>query len=247
MRYLKTLYILYWKAFKNRFSKNKGPHYQKFLIIGFARSGTTLLHTYLNSHAQIHSIGQVGLEHFNSENAIFPLYAPNIKAGGAKFLLSLKENKEEVRVIKSFIQEEPKLKILFLSRRNLLDLYVSYQIARKTKQWSQDGKQQKISLQDKQLKITVEELQQFLQEAEEQLHRYRSLLQEQPLLEISYEELSEKPGEVLPKVQNFLGVKESALFSLLQKQNPEPLSKLIINYSEVRKALKNTPHQSFLK
>ena len=54
--YWKVLQILYTKALKNRLSSKKSLHYQKFLIAGRARSGTTLLHTLLNTHQKLHQL-----------------------------------------------------------------------------------------------------------------------------------------------------------------------------------------------
>lgn len=253
--YLNTLCILYSKELKNRFSRRKRAHYPKFLITGLARTGTTLLHTYLNSHPQIQSSGEHDMERVrkeltcvgNQEKIIFPPYASHIRIGGAKILLPHEQNQSKLIILDEILQAEPSLKIIFLTRENTLRWLLSLQIAQKSNQWSQTNFQKKSALRHKQINLPVHLLPSRLEEISQLTEVYRQRFNRENTLEINYEPFSLNPQPFLRNIQDFLGVRPATLHTLLQKQNPEPLAELIKNYDAVEKVLQNTPYQKFLE
>lgn len=243
--YLNTVITLYKKDLKNRLSWKKGHHYQPFLIVGLPRSGTTLLHTYLNNHPNLHSRGEVVLKDLvqKPENTFVP-FGKHIQAAGAKVLLPEAPSETDFQLIKQAFISNPQIKIIFIQRENLLRRYTSLQIAYKTRQWSQTGKEAALS--ERQIIIDPKVLLKQLKETETNLFRYRNLLKEVSCMEISYEHLVQLPQQLLPDVQAYLGVKANPLISLLQRQNPEPLSSLVRNFDQLTEVLKNTPYSKYL-
>ena len=63
-----------------------------------------------------------------------------------------------------------------------------------------------------------------------------------PTITVSYEELVESPEETLARIQEFLGVEPRPLAPTTRQQNPQPLSKLIENYDEIREAFRDTEY-----
>lgn len=247
--YLKTLKVLYIKAIRNLFSKNKGCHYNKFFIVGIARSGTTLLHTYLNNHPNIFSHGEISILNLQDEwikDTIFPPYSKNIQAVGAKVLLPIDNKAQGVKFLKDIDNSGLSIYFLFLYRNNLLKWYVSLKIAQKTAQWSKTNERQTLPLHLKQVEIDTKELIQNLKQAQESIDYYRKLFSRQRIIELTYEQLQQYPHSKLNEIQAFLGVNSAPLVSLLKKQNPELLSELIINFEEVKEVLNGTPYQKFL-
>lgn len=238
--YLRTLGIIYTKALKNRLSLQKSMHYQPFLIAGLPRSGTTLLHTYLNSHPNLHSQGEVDIRDLQQVAKIFIPYGKHIQAAGPKVLLPSSPQENDYQLIRHLLSASPQTKIIFIQRENLLRWYTSLQIAYQTQQWSQSGNGAKLA--DRQVFIDPAIILDRLQEAEKSIAKYRELFKEVPCMEITYEHLVQLPQQLLPNIQHFLGLKPAPLFSLLQKQNPEPLSSLISNYDEIVDILINTTY-----
>ncbi len=244
--YIKTLYVLYTKNFKNR-SGSGSANYQKFLIIGLPRCGTTLLHTYLNSHPNILSSGEVSFSDIqqNKKN-FFPPLNSEIMAAGVKILLPYDHNNVLLQSLLKFISAEPTLKIIFIKRANPIRIYISYKIAQQTKQWSNSVLEKKTSAEARKVTVDIPDILRFLSDFEDNLNFYQSSLKKTPLLQVQYEALSEAPNKVLTEVQSFLNVPHATLISLLKKQNPENFTILIKNYQELHYALSGTQFSKYL-
>lgn len=249
LNYLKILRTLYTKELKNNLSIKRRTTYPKFLILGLARTGTTLLHTYLNSHPNIMSQGEKDLElvrealvnETEGKRKIFPPYSYHIKTAGVKIVLPHQAKAKTLTFLNEVLEAEPSIKILFLSRENMLRWYLSLCIARNSRQWSQTGHSKKLSATQKQVHLPIHTLHSTLEEASETIGVYRQLFPPANTLEISYESLCTYPIYYMNQIQKHLGVNSIPLLSLLQKQNPEPLRELIKNYEEVEHALFSTP------
>ena len=63
---------------------------------------------------------------------------------------------------------------------------------------------------------------------------------------LDYEELAKEPGAP-SRVLEFLGAEARPLTTRLRKQNPESLTELVENYSELAAALRGTQWESFLE
>lgn len=256
LNYFRTLRVLYTKELKNRFSRTKRSSYPKFLLVGLPRSGTTLLHTYLNSHPNIFSAGERDIQLVRKELAgsieqeeriTFPPLPAQIQTAGAKILLPHQPNHEIFTFLKDILGADPSIKVIFLKRENILRWLVSLHIARNSKQWSQTNRREKLTVSQKRLELSAHHLVSQLEEISKITQTYQQLFEEANTFELSYESLSANPQPCLGKLQLFLEVRPLPLVSLLQKQNPEPLHALIRNYKEVERILIDSPYQKFLE
>ena len=242
LQYLRTYLIIKRKQLLDALSLSKSKNYTPFVILSEPRSGSTMLHTYLNSHPQIKSYGEVLRENVEAnsitsemfpyiESLAFKPHTPALKAVGLKLFY---EYYEDPRYSKSFnhVVKRKDIKILYLIRRDILKVYVSLKIAQKTNVWSSV----KSASQEARPKITIDR-NDYIQFREEHLRHRRlfiTLLKDHPLLEVAYEDLVENPQPILKSIQQFLDVKPKTLFTLLKQQNPGSVASLITNYDEVK-------------
>lgn len=241
-QYLRTYLIIKRKQLLDAISVSKSKNYTSFIILSEPRSGSTMLHTYLNSHTQIKSYGEVLRENIEAngieketapyiESLAFKPHTKALKAIGLKLFYEYYEDPRYSGSFKYVINRKD-VKIIYLIRRDILKVYASLKIAQKTNVWSSvksagDGPRPKITI----------DRNDYIRFREEHLRHRRlflTLLKDHPLLEVAYEDLVQNPQPILNSIQQFLGVKPKALFTLLKQQNPGSVASLITNYDEVK-------------
>lgn len=239
-QYLRTYLIIKRKQLLNKISVAKGKHYSAFALLCEPRSGSTLLHTYLNSHPQVLSYGEVlrmELEKGNRSNnivsdIIFKPHAPQIKAVGLKLFYEYVDH-PDYRDSFSQIVERKDVKVIHLVRKNLLELYVSLKTAEQTNVWSAT----QLSKQTVAIQVDFDDYQKFVALHQQHQTLFTDLFRNHAVIKVTYEELVEYPQQTLLTVQKFLGVEPQNLFTLLMKQSHGPVSTRISNYAEVEARL----------
>jgi hypothetical protein len=97
------------------------------------------------------------------------------------------------------------------------------------------------------LRLDVAECLAFFERTAKEVARGDAITDGHPTLTVWYEEFLEDREATFDRVQRFLSIEPLPLTVTVQRQNPEPLSKLIANYGEVRAGLAGTPYASFLE
>ena len=245
-KYIRIFIIVRVKQILQALPFFKDKKYTPFLIIGHPRTGTSLLHTYLNSHPGILSLNEL-LANDTDKNALFGKFSLSIKAVGFKYFYEyiLEENK---KALLGELLAAKKIKVLKIDRKDFFRTFVSLRIAEKTNQWSNSGDQQ-VGLKKKQMMLTAEECIAAFENYEKAETETMLLLKQFniPVLEIDYDELDNQPEATLIQVQQFLGVKKKKLFTLLAKQNPEEITDLVVNYLELKQELSGTKWELLYK
>jgi len=229
-------------------------NYTKFIILGQGRTGSNLLLSLLASHRQIFVVGEV----FNAaeevrkkikklprplksgehpieylEAYLYKVQPEHIKAVGFKlFYEHARDN--EWKDVWQYLRRS-KVKILHLKRKNLLDRYLSHQLALRSNVWISfkpgNGKfNNPIKLQP----------QKCFQDFHRTLRRQENIdgfFSENPKLEIIYEELCDNPIENSKNIQDFLGLNYQALSAKTIKQRIKKKSELILNYNDLKEQL----------
>jgi len=218
--------------------------YPIFIILGHPRTGTSLLHTYLNSHPQLLSLNEALSNEANLTNLLSP--KPFfIKAVGFKFFYEYIKNEDKQLILFNLLKNW-EVKIINIKRKNLLRIYASLLIAEKTQEWSSTESNTKNH---KSITINAEE-------CEKAFYQYKSLEKiadefvaqsNAKIIEVEYESYIEFPDLYNYKILKFLGLKPIKLHSLLKKQNPEPLENLISNYTELKDYFKNSEFEIFFE
>lgn len=204
------------------FSTNAKPEF--FVILCQPRTGSTLLHTYLNTHPNIMSYGE-GVRDGN-ELVILKKFPRSIKSVGFKLFYEDLEKDIFKKII-----DQPGIKIIHLSRNDLLRQFISLKRAQETEVWSQEKDFTKSP--ESVIRINIQEFKKFEKDSIQQRKEMMNLFGQHEMLQISYEDLCLHPEEILDSVQRFLNTKPRKLFSLLKKQSSDNIELLVSNYQEL--------------
>jgi hypothetical protein len=242
--YLQTQLKVKIKQLLNVLPFFKSTAYTKFLIVGHPRTGTSLLHTYLNSHWNIVSLNEP-LANATDSTMLFKKYSKVIKTVGFKYFY---EYTRDVAKRNTFIEllKIDNIKIIKIERRNYLRTYVSLCIAEKTNEWSSTEIKQH-SINDKKVTLTKEDcLLAFNQYKKNELNT-DTIIREfnTPVFETEYETLVAEPNETMFAIQKFLNLSLQIPQSLLLRQNAEPLNVLIENYTDLKASFSGTEFETF--
>ncbi len=214
--YWKTQLVLKRKWLLRKWPFNRTNDFQRFIILCDPRTGSTWLHTLLNSNPQILSYGEVLREKDNIsalEPTIWRSHHSSIQAIGCKIFYEQLCESRFLHVFDELVSNK-KIKVIDLSREDIRATFHSLKTAEKTGDWS-GGKM------NKEIEVPFEE-------KEFDLHVYKSnenrskvlkALNQHELFSLSYEELVKDQTLQLNKLQRFLGLTPVSLFSLLQKQS----------------------------
>lgn len=205
--------------------------YHRFIILSSARSGSTLLHTYLNSSFNIHSLGEQPWRDLEkgTRRDYFKAYPRFIQAIGFKvfYQFSREAPYDELYQI---LKKDKKIRVIHLVRENMLEQYISEMLAWEKRSWTFS---KGATVQDT-ITLDLHGFDFFLNKQEEQQAQSLDDFKEQQLITVSYESLMSEPQVVLAKVQAFLEVPQRQLFSVLKKQNTQPLVERLENVDEVK-------------
>lgn len=224
------------------------------------RSGSNLVGSLLHSHPNIMSIGEIfaaktiwgqpGKKHLNHNKLlklyrnnmplsflkthIFHRYGMEIKAVGFRFFYSQAQLFPSVL---TSLASNPNIHIIHLKRKNLLENYVSLQVAIKTGSWvstnKKTGKNARVT-------INIDDCLIHFKDAEDNQKRFESIFSTHPHISVYYESLRTKTLPQINKILSFLDVPKLPLTTTLQKQIRQPMPEIIENYDEVYRVIKKT-------
>ncbi len=242
VNYIQLLIKARTKWFLNFLPFGKYRNYTPFLIVGHPRTGTSLLHTYLNSHSRILSLNEALSKNTEGE-ILFKKYSNYIKVVGFKYFYEYVEDPEKYKTLIELVLNY-KIKILKINRKNYLRTYVSLKIAEKTDKWSSTAGNELAV--DKKIKLSKEECISAFNEYKSLEEKTVAILKQYkvPVLEIGYEELVTDPNQIMRNVYKFLGVKSQPPLSLLERQNPERISDLVENYSQLKSSFAGNEYEA---
>lgn len=232
LNYLKTLKIIYQKKLIFLFSRSKNLDYQKFIILSSPRSGSTLLHTYLNSSPNINSLGEKpwrDIEQGRAEN-YFDSNAKMIQAVGLKLFYQFCEQTPYQRLYQELLAI-PDLKIIHLTRSNQLNQFLSLQLALQKQQWTHKNQSSRSTTK---IRLDFKEFQKHLDDHEKWRKQCLKGFSNYEMLNLSFEVLKNDPDQALRDVQYFLGLTGRRLFTVLKKQAPFALEEILTNIDDVK-------------
>jgi LPS sulfotransferase NodH len=217
--YLKTWFLLKRKYFLNKISPNH-IGYTKFAIVCSPRTGSTLLHTYLNSHTSIISYGEILRRNIEQEmlidlqKKVFKPVGENIRAIGLKVFIGYKYLRDYQSYYEEIVGDES-IKIIFLSRENIDKQYKSLKRAEITGYWSAEKNRNKTV----EIPVDTEVLKEFKLDLMEQSKVALNDFKNHELMELTYEQLTKSKEKTLHQIQEFLQVKPQALWTVLRRQS----------------------------
>ncbi len=241
--------------------------YQPFIILGTARTGSTMLWSYLNSHPDILCLrgvygstnkinfgkfyGELPEEYHSSEliklrnerpiefleNYVWKEYSKPFKAVGFKYFYDHDRHLSNKEEVISYFKTNRVIKFLHLKRENLLATLFSYKRALAQQQWTKANTDFLTS-------ITAQECNDYFQQILDNQKRFDELFTDRTL-HVSYDNLLKATERTLQEVLDFIGVKSISLETETNKNRETKLSDCITNYTELKTHFKRTDYAKY--
>lgn len=221
---------------------------QMFFILGYPRSGSTLLLSYLNSHPNIRCINEPldGSVYYGFSNQIkepklalsflkLSLTCTSKSLSGAKIFLGQLYNLGIT--LDDIVGIHRKAKFIILYRRDLLEQYLSYEIAKQKGEfsWYPGYNEHKRTI-----TINHHHLESYYESMTSDYRKLKTKLG-QNSISICYEDICNKTAEqTLNDIQEYLGCDLRELKTSMIKQNNWKLEETIVNYDELEELI-NSP------
>lgn len=246
---------------------NNNFSYQPFIILGTARTGSTMLWSYLNSHPDILCLrgvygsrnkinfgkfyGELPEEYHSSEliklrnekpiefleNYVWKKYSKPFKAVGFKYFYDHDRHLSNKEEVISYFKENNAIKFLHLKRDNLLAALFSYKRALAQQQWTKANT-------DFRTLITIQECNNYFQHILDSQKQYDELFADRTL-QVSYDNLLNLTEQTLTEVLDFIGVQAIPLTTETVKNNETKLSDTITNYTELKTHFTNSDYAKY--
>ena len=142
-----------------------------------------------------------------------------------------------------YLRRRQEICVVLLTRDNLVERFVSQQVARETGHWAvlpdeAAGPGDPIRIRPRHLLANIERI-------ESQADQARRLFERDRMVEVSYEEFVAKPEQVRADLERGLDMPIRFQESRFAKQG-RPLRETVQNYDEIRSALLGTPWERFV-
>jgi LPS sulfotransferase NodH len=272
----------------------------RFMVLGDARSGSTVLVNALNSHPNVRCFREpfnwsvnfidYGIEGWDPvlpsdaelrardpvafiNQRLFCGHPLQYSAIGFKFLYM---HFWGFPGLLEHLEQDSDLRVIHIVRDNSLRALVSLHIAESTGQWVDDGRQRSAAprgswarrlsapIRDAgirlgviptgtiergaggpRVRLTESECRDYFSKAERRHAHWSSLFEGHDILNLKYEELLADRNAFFGRVQRFLFLPEREAAVTLRRQNPQPLTEILLNYGALRRAFAGTPYERF--
>ena len=241
--------------------------YRPFVIIGTARTGSTLLWSYLNSHPDVlclrgvygstHKINfgkfynSLPEEHYSSElvnhrnenpldflkEYIFKTYSGDYKAIGFKYFYEHDRHLRNKNELVNYFQENNNLVFIHLIREQLLATLFSYKRALAQQQWTTADTDFKTA-------ISIQECKVYFQSVLERRGHFDKLFSERSI-RVIYENFITNKKSVLNDVLQFIGAEPSDLKTEMIRNKNKRLSEVITNFDELKGYFENSVYEQY--
>lgn len=221
-------------------------------VLCTGRTGSNLLVSYLNSNPAAFFGGEIlspdvtGIRYkLISKSSIYRHVRHFLNYGqrpvsGAKICFA----HLEIRGLspKKLDAEFPEANWIVLYRKNVLDQFISYEMAYKTGQWARLKNSREPSTENTRIELSASDMLKYFELTRQ---RYESALKTPGIrkhsLWISYEELAENPQALFDEaIFPFLGLARNQVRTSLIKQNIWSYPEIISNYKEVQEFIEHS-------
>lgn len=243
--------------------------YQRFVILGTARTGSTLLWSYLNSHPEIlclrgvygstnkinfgkyydalpaECFSQALIDQRNKnpisflQDFVFKKYTKPYQAVGFKYFYDHDRHLKQKQALTTYFQNDKDIKFIHLKRENLLATLFSYKRALNQRLWTS-------AMPGFKTEISISDCKNYFQQISEKQLYFDALLAERGMV-LTYETFISRRRESLLKVQKFLGVTPCDLTTEMTQNKNAKLSDSIVNYEELKEYFTNTKYQKYFE
>jgi hypothetical protein len=242
----------------------------RYLLTCPARTGSTMLTWYLQSHPDICAHGEVlaprgPLAFYGVNYRISPpleqvlltrrdqdpvaFLHEFVWQAGDRQAVGFKGKYEELLLpqyadVLEEMKRDARIQVIHLTRGNLLKRYLSQHLAVHVYglyNVPEGGELPKHV----RVRLSPTECEQDFRRTMERQASFRTMLKDHDVLEISYEQLVGNKSATLAQVQRFLGVEEQELTTRSVKLRTHPLPEIIENYAELAEHFQGTPYENY--
>ncbi|TVR76838.1 MAG: sulfotransferase [Chitinophagaceae bacterium] len=241
--------------------------YQPFVILGTARTGTTMLWSYLNSHPEIlclrgvyGSTNKINFgkfyeelpEEYRSEELVtfrnqkpieflekyvYKKYAKPLRAVGFKYFYDHNRHLADKNELIDYFKENSDIKFIHLKRDNLLATLFSYKRALAQQQWTTANPNFHTT-------ISVKECSEYFQMIISNQKQFNELFSRQTI-QVSYDNLLLQTEQTIQEILKHIGVKKFNLKTETKKNTEIKLIECITNYTELKNRFINTCYAKY--
>lgn len=202
-----------------------------FFVICRSRTGSNLLIDCLHQHPGIRVWGEIFKnQKITTQELISTWKKSSEKVLGCK--LFYYHSKNGAGDVWTFLDQNPNVKFIHLTRKDKVRTIISQAIATHTKVWKQKWPLS-LPLFFKRISIDRNWLATELEKTENWEREFRNRYKDRSILEICYEDLVADPGKSLDNCFDFLGLKHVNIQIRLHQQNPEKIETLVKNWAEI--------------
>jgi hypothetical protein len=220
-----------------------GRDYTRFLLLSSPRSGTHMLRTALNRHANIVSLAEM----FNPDLIEKELYDVSTPATAILREHIFREYPPEIAAVGFILhrggapigrwegiwpelEADLALRVILLHRHDLLRRFLSHCIMRERRR---SGRGDFVP---EPRRYEPSELQAEFERYEGELAGFRRRFADHPMLQVSYEELCSDYDATIARIELFLGVGQRPLTPGTRRNPPRPAERLVTNFDELAAA-----------
>lgn len=242
--------------------------YTRFVIVGMARTGSTMLINLLNSHTRALAFGElfrtpgtIGWDvrpylDYTSERlltlyqsdpcgflakAIFRKWPRGQQAVGFK-IFYYHAREKPYSAVWDYLERHDDIRVLHIKRRNILAQYLSVHLAHKTNVWSAT---RPVARETEPVRLEIEDCRKHFAWVRSQEEEADAFFAGHDVLQVAYEDLiADQTAEML-KVQEFLGLREQELSAHTVRQRTVSLPRAIANYGALKQAFSETHWAEF--
>jgi LPS sulfotransferase NodH len=173
------------------------------------------------------------------DEIVFSPMPKRVKAVGFKLFYTVAHiRQEKFRCVFQHFKEMDDIKIIHLKRRNILRMHLSVKIALRQKKWL-FGQEDQVD--QSPVFLDYDELLNDIMKYERWKKEYDAFFENNQKIDVFYEELVSNFESEVVRIQKFLNVEPQRLKTIYKKQTTAPLSRLILNYNELKKRFEGTP------
>jgi LPS sulfotransferase NodH len=238
-----------------------------FIVLGLPRTGSNLLLSALDAHSQVGISGELFMEHepsrklygrtaggayyhndtdgaaFLTEHVFHGQYDQEIRAIGFKLFFDHAASGSASSVWSRLVMDHS-VRVIRIQRQNLLDSYLSHEIALRTGEWWCSPKQRPAVLPA--FPLDASSLERFFEQAVERETWADEAFCSHPSLVVQYErDLLHDYEACVGCVQSFLGLSHQVISPRIRKQATRPPSEQISNYHDLKKTFRPTAFAAF--
>jgi len=198
-----------------------------------------------NRHRALYEPGRDGAT-FLDEQVFLPTRRGGIRATGVKLFYHHARFDACVRSVWDYILEDRDIRIIHLIRRNVLDCWISHEVALRTGEWFHRAGSRTPPRRTEPFSLDPQECHAYFDRIVTWQWWADSAFAGHPVLKIEYErDVCDRFQPTMARVFQFLGLApKRAAITLVRQQTQRPWEQ-ISNYDDLRKHFRHTPYEQY--